>query len=238
MKKQDKVEEPLHRRVPQEMVRAWEKKHMQDSDMTLEWAHARISQLQRRRVNPNKVLIGYVLAVVVVCLVGTMKFFSPLLLAALVLLLSGVAFYVFVMVSTRGQEEEVSLQDEISKFEDHFEAIMLDGEDESKAWDKESRVKHLVYTAQTVLDHQENLLPAARRDESVSMERLMEIYGYYQFLKEYIEEYRASLENFGDYFIIPTPKSVYDTARAGLPEHILIQRATDKIFSSSRVRPS
>lgn len=206
--------------------------------MILGWAHARISQLEKRRVNPNKMLIVFVAAVVVVGWVCAAKFFNPLWVAGSFVFLLFAGFKVLVGVLIRSHQEERRLKDEISKFDDHFEAIKFDGEEESKVWDIESRVKHLVYTAQAVLDYQDNLIPAARMDKNVSMEKLVDMYGHYRFLKEHIEEYRAALGNFGDYFNIPTPQALFDTAREGLSEYIQTRRTTDRTISNSRVHPS
>lgn len=225
--------EPLFRRVPQAMVSAWEKENLADPTMKLEWAHARISRLQSMRVSPS-VLISLTVLIVVgwVCI---SIFFNPILIETLVLLLwfSGLSIYANWL--SRSHKEEEQLQATITNFEDHFNAIKLAGNEDSDVWDVESRVRHLITTAVSVLDEQDNVIPSARKDESVSMERLMDKYGYYRFLQDHLEEYRAGLGNFGEYFNIPTPRAIFDTARAELPEHVRIRRESDRIISEAGI---
>lgn len=229
MKKNEEMG-PLFRRVPREMVVAWEKKNLTGKSVSsLDEASKRIETLLWRGkvcsiITIVMVLLSVPLLVVVLGSPGQASVTIYLSLLMSVGLILSTRY-----IEWRSSSEVEELQDSIDLFDNHFKALMVDGYPESGVYDDSLRLKYLLYLARMVLYYQDIKIPSARRDERISTEKLKDMINFCDFEKGHVEEYRAGLQNFGDYFNVPTPRSLYDMARNSLAEHIEILEMVDEI---------
>lgn len=225
MKRQEK-KEPLFRRVPQEMVSAWEKKNLTGKFISsLDKASKRIDTLLwRGRVCFIITILMLLISVpLLVVLLGSPRQASITICLSLLVsagLMLGVRY-----IEWRSSCDVEELQGVINLFDSHLKAIKSDGDEEYEVWDISSRLEHLIGSARWVLYNQDIRIPSARRDELVSSEELRGMLNSHHYEKGHIKDCCDKLSNFGDYFNVPTLKSLYDMARDSMDKHIETMQA-------------